>query len=55
MTLTHVYVFIDYVAAITFNISAAIVYNGLGTTSPEICEATIRLCLLFYTAGKVSM
>ncbi|USP75701.1 uncharacterized protein yc1106_02975 [Curvularia clavata] len=55
MTLTHVYVFVDYVSAITFNISAAIVYNGLDTTTSRVCEAIIRLCLLFYTAGKVSI
>ncbi|XP_014554067.1 hypothetical protein COCVIDRAFT_105956 [Bipolaris victoriae FI3] len=55
MTLTHVYIFIDYISAMTFIIAAAIVHNGLGITTNEVCKAAIRLCLLFYTASKVSM
>ncbi|EUC44123.1 hypothetical protein COCMIDRAFT_99031 [Bipolaris oryzae ATCC 44560] len=55
MTLTHVYIFIDYISAMTFITAAAIVHNGLGITTDKICRAAIRLCLLFYTAGKVSM
>ncbi|KAJ5061428.1 hypothetical protein J3E72DRAFT_385362 [Bipolaris maydis] len=55
MTLTHIYIFIDYISAMTFIIAAAIVHNGLGITTDAICKAAIRLCLLFYTAGKVSM
>ena len=54
MTLAHVYVF-DYSSAIIFIISAAVVHNGLGTTTSPSCQAIVRLCLLFYTAGKVSM
>lgn len=55
MTLTHIYIFIDYISAMTFIIAAAIVHNGLGITTDAICKVAIRLCLLFYTAGKVSM
>ena len=44
-----------YVNSLLFITAAAIMFNGPGLTSQEICKATIYLCIAFYVISKLLM
>ncbi|KNG48373.1 hypothetical protein DDE82_007552 [Stemphylium lycopersici] len=55
MTLTQVYVLIQYLLSIGYVFSAAVVHNGISLSTVGSCKAAMRLCLIFYAGSKVSM
>ncbi|KAF2733537.1 hypothetical protein EJ04DRAFT_565069 [Polyplosphaeria fusca] len=55
LNLTRVLILVLYSLAMAFVVSAAVVENGLGMTSPSMCHSIIYICLSFYAASKLAM